>query len=121
MPLEDVRLLPERDRVEHVLYYARSAGFGLLGDMFLTQLGCIRSRHQEGCTTVCQLLENPVLRPVHLMLYKDRRFDTYMAKYSREKIKEEMDKLISSPQVRKQATDLSSESFETFSYVEVDR
>lgn len=55
------------------------------------------------------------------MLYKDWQFDTYMAKYSQKKIKKEMDKLISSPQLRKQATDLSPESFKTFSYVEVDR
>lgn len=55
------------------------------------------------------------------MLYKNQRLDTYITKYSWKKIKEEMDKLILSPQLRKQATDLFLESFEIFSYVEVDR
>lgn len=44
-----------------------------------------------------------------------------MVKYSREKVKEEMNKLISSPQLRKQAADISLESFKTFSYVDIDR
>ncbi len=83
--------------MEHVLYHAHSAGFDSLGDVFLTQLGCIQNRHQEGCNTVCCLLENPGLYPLYLMLYKDQRFDTYMIKYSRRKVKEEMDKLISNP------------------------
>lgn len=56
--------------MEHILYHARSARFELLGDVFLTQLKSIPNRHQEGCATVHQLLENPVLRPVHLMLIK---------------------------------------------------
>lgn len=80
MPAEEVRQLSDRDRVEHVLYHARSAGFKSLGDVFLTQLKSIRSRYQEGCTTVCQLLENPVFHSLHLMLHKDRRFVTYMEK-----------------------------------------
>ena len=121
MPVDEVRQLSDRDCVEHVLYHARCAGFESLGNVFLTQLKSIRNRHQEGCTTLCQLLENPVLRPLHLMLHKDRRFVTYMEKYGRAKIKEEMDKLISSPRLRKQAANISPESFESFSYVEVDR
>ncbi len=44
-----------------------------------------------------------------------------MEKYGWVKIKEEMDKLISSPRLRKQAEDVSPESFESFSYIEVDR
>lgn len=44
-----------------------------------------------------------------------------MVKYSRKKVKKEMNKLISSPQLRKQAADISPESFETFLYVDVNR
>lgn len=101
MPLEKVRMLPDRDRIEHVLYHTRTAGFGSLGDVFLTQLGYIRSKHQEGYSTICQLLENPILCPVHLMLLKYQQFENYMVKYSKEKVKEEMDKLISSFWLRK--------------------
>ncbi len=55
------------------------------------------------------------------MLLKDQRFENYMVKYSREKVKEEMDKLISSFRLRKQATNIYPENFETFLYVDVDR
>ncbi len=121
MPVEKVQQLPDRDRVEHVIYHVRSAGFESLGDVYLTQLKSICTSHQKGCTTLCQPLENPMFRPLHLMLYKDWRFVTYMEKYDWAKIKEEMNKLISSPRLKKQATDVSSESFELFSYVKVDR
>ncbi len=107
--------------MEHFLYDARYAGFKSLGNVFLTQLKSIHNRHQDSCITLCQLLENPVLHPLHLILHKDRRFVTYMEKYGRAKIKEEMDKLISSLRLRKQVADISPESFESFSYVEVDR
>ncbi len=82
MFVDKVQQLPNRDRVEYVLYHARCAGFKLLGDMFLMQLKSICNRHQKSCTTLCQLLENPVFRPLHLMLYKDWQFVTYMEKYS---------------------------------------
>lgn len=121
MPLKEVRMLLDKDRVEHVLYPVRIAGFRWLGDVFLTQLECIRSRYQEGCTTVCQQLENQVLYLVHLILLKDQRFENYMVKYSREKVKEEIDKLISSSRLQKQAANGSPESFETFSYINVDK
>lgn len=121
MPVEDVQQLSDRDRVEHLLYYTRSAGFKLLGDVFLTQLKSICSRIQEGCRTVCQLLENPVFHSLHLMLYKDRRFVTYMEKYGRAKVTEEMNQLISTPRLRKKASDIFLESFKSFSYVEIDR
>lgn len=55
------------------------------------------------------------------MQYKNRWFDMYIVKYSQEKVKEEMDKLILSPQLRKQALDIFPESFKIFSYVDVDR
>lgn len=42
-----------------------------------------------------------------------------MVKYSKKKVKEEIDKLVSSSQLRKQAADVSPESFETFLYVDV--
>lgn len=121
MPLEEVHMLPDRDCVEHVLYHTRTARFRLLGDVFLMQLGCICSRHQEDCTTICKLLENPVLCPVPLMLLKDQQFENYMVKYNKEKVKKEMDKLISSSRLRKQAADVSPESFEIFSYVNINR
>ena len=107
--------------MKHVIYHTRCIGFELLDDLFLTQLKSIRNRHQEGCITLCQLLENPVLRPLYLMLHKDRRFVIYMEKYGWAKIKKEMDKLISSPRLKKQAADISLESFESFLYVEVDK
>ncbi len=43
-----------------------------------------------------------------------------MVKYSRKKVKKEMDKLISSF-LQKQAADISLENFETFLYVDVYR
>lgn len=107
--------------MEHVLYHAGSAEFDSLGDVFLTQRGCIQNRHQEGCNTVCCLFENLGLRLLHLILHKDQWFDTYMVKYSRKKVKEEIDKLISSPQLRKQVADISLESFEIFLYVDIDK
>ena len=55
------------------------------------------------------------------MLHKNWQFVTYMEKYSWAKIKKEMDKLISSLHLRKQATNVSPESFESFLYVEVNR
>ena len=97
MPLEEICILPDRDCVKYILYYVCIARFGSLGNVFLTQLECIHSSYQEGCTTVCQLFENPVLYPIYLMLLKDQRFENYMVKYSREKVNKEMDKLISSP------------------------
>ncbi len=68
--------------MKYVLYYAYCTIFELLGNVFLTQLKSIRNRHQEGYTTLCQLLENPMLYLLHLMLYKDRQFVIYMEKYS---------------------------------------
>lgn len=44
-----------------------------------------------------------------------------MEKYGQAKITREMDKLISSPWLRKKAANVSSESFESFLYVKVDR
>lgn len=71
MSVEEVRQLSNRDWLEHILYNARINRFELLGDVFLTQLKSIQSRYPESYTTICQLLENPVFRPLHLMLYKD--------------------------------------------------
>ena len=48
------------------------------------------------------------------MLYKDQQFDMYMIQYSQKKIKKEIDKLISSSQLRKQVADIFFESFEIF-------
>ena len=87
--------------MEHVLYYARSAGFKSIGNVFLTQLKSIHSRYQESYITICQLLENPVFYPLHLMLYKDWQFVTYIEKYYWAKVTKEMDKLILSPRLRK--------------------
>lgn len=44
-----------------------------------------------------------------------------MVKYSKEKVKKEMDKLISSSRLRKQAADVFPGSFEIFSYVNINR
>ena len=55
------------------------------------------------------------------MLYKNWPFDIYMAKYSWAKINKEMDKLISSSQLKKQAMNLFLKSFKIFSYVEINR
>lgn len=46
----------------------------------------------------------------------------YIVKYNQRKVKKEMaDKLIFRPQFKKQVTDISPESFETFSYVNIDK
>lgn len=44
-----------------------------------------------------------------------------MVKYSKEKIKEEMDRLISSFWLQKQVTDLFLESFKMLLYVDIDK
>ena len=88
--------------------------------MFLTQLKSIHSRYQKDFITICQLLKNPLFYSLHLMLYKDRRFVTYMEKYSRVKVIEEIYQLILSPHLRKKASDISLESFESFAYVAID-
>ncbi len=80
--------------MEHVLYHARSVGFDSLGEVFLTQLGYIENRYQEGYNTVCCLFEDSRLCPLYLILHQDQRFDTYIVKYSQRKVKKEMDKLI---------------------------
>ena len=87
--------------------------------MFLIQLKSIHNRHQKSCTTLCQLFENLILRSLHLILYKNRRFVIYMEKYVWAKIKKEIDKLISSSSLKKKATDISPESFKSFLYVKV--
>lgn len=87
--------------------------------MFLTQLKSLRSKHQKSYATIYQLFENLVLHPIHLMLYKDWQFVTYMEKYNWAKIKIEIDKLISSLRLQKQATNVSLENFESFSYIKV--
>ncbi len=92
-----------------------------MGDVFFTQLKFIYNRHQKGGTTLCELLENPVFHPLYLMLHKNRRFIIYMEKYGRVKIKKEIDKLISSPYLRKQVADVSPESLKSFLYIKVDR
>ncbi len=121
MLVDEVQQLPDKNRVKHVLYYTRCARFELLDDIFLTQLKSIRNRHQESYTSLCQLLKNPVLRPLHLILYKDRQFVTYIEKYSWAKNKKKINKLISSPCLRKQAAHIFSKSFKSFLYVEVDK
>lgn len=71
--------------------------------------------------TLCQLFENPVFCLLYLILYKDQQFIIYIEKYGRSKIKEEIDKLISSPRLRKQTIDVFLESFKSFLYKEVNR
>lgn len=56
MPIEEVRLLSERERAEFVSYHARQAGFDTLGDAFLAQLQTIPNRRREGSNTVCTIL-----------------------------------------------------------------
>ena len=120
MHIEKVQQLSDEDRVEHVLYHVCNAGFELMGDMFLMQLKSIHSRYQKNFITVCQLLKNPLFYLLHLMLYKDRQFVIYMEKYGRVKVMEEIYQLILSPHLRKKTSDISLESFESFSYVEID-
>lgn len=97
MPLKDNYMFLDKDCIEYVLYHAHSTRFDLLDNVVLTQPGCIQNKHQNGCNTVYYLLENLELRLLHLILYKDQQFDTYIVKYSRRKVIKEMDKLIFSP------------------------
>lgn len=89
-------MLLDRNCIKYVLYHTYIIRFDLLSDVFLTQLGYICSRHQEDCSTICQLLENPVFYLVYLMLLKNQRFENYIVKYSRKKVIKEIDMLISS-------------------------
>lgn len=93
----------------------------MLGNIFLTQLKSIHSKYQESCAIVYQLLKNLVFRLLHLILHKDWQFIIYIEKYIWAKVMEEINKLISSPHLRKQVLDISLESFELFSYIEIDR
>lgn len=86
----------DRDCVEYILYHPYIAGFSLVSDVFLIQLGYICSRYQKDYLTICLLLDNPVLCPIYLILYKDQQFKNYIVKYSRQLIMKEMNKLISS-------------------------
>lgn len=45
MSVNEVQQLPNRNRVENILYHARCAGFELLSNVFLTQLKSIYNRH----------------------------------------------------------------------------
>ena len=92
-----------------------------MGNVFLTHLKSIYSKYQKSYATVCQLFKNPVLRPLHLILYKDWQFITYIEKYIQAKVTEEMNKLILSSRLRKQAIDVFMKNFESFSYIEIDR
>ena len=57
--------------MEHVIYYLYSVEFELLGNLFLTELKSIYSRHQKGYATIYQIIENLVLHLLQLILYKD--------------------------------------------------
>lgn len=95
IPLKDVDMLPDKDHIEQVLYYACISGYRSLGDISFTQLGYICSRHQKDSIILCQLFGKLMLCSVYLMILKNLRFENYMVKYSREKVKKEIDKLIS--------------------------
>ncbi len=121
LPLEELRLLSDKYRMEYLVYHALSVGFGSLGDAFFMQQHCSQTRHhQKGCDTVCRLLRNPVLHPFQVMIRKDRQFQAYIHDYSRSKIKAEMRKLIANIYLKKPATDISPENFERFLYIAVD-
>lgn len=51
------------------------------------------------------------------MLIKNLRFQNYIVKYNSKKVNKEINKLISSPQLKKQVANPSLESFEIFSYI----
>ena len=61
MPIDKVRLLPERQQAEFVVYYTRQGGFETLGNAFLAQLQNIPNRHREGFNTVCTIMQSPNL------------------------------------------------------------
>lgn len=121
MSLKEVCILPDTDCIEYILYHIYSAQFDSLVDVFFIYLRCIQNRHQESCGTVYCLFESPRLHLLYLMLHKNWRFNTYKIKYSQRKIKEEMDKLILSHQLRKQVANISLESFEIFLHIDVNR
>lgn len=71
MLLEDICLLLNRNWVEYILYNICIVRFGLLSNVFLTQLGYICSKYQKSYIIIYQLLENLVLCPIYLILYKN--------------------------------------------------
>ncbi len=84
MPIEEVRNLPDRDRMEYVAYYARMAGFNNLSETFLTLLRCIPLRHHEGCNTICDIIQNSELHRVQNLLIKDPRFISFITNSAQE-------------------------------------
>ncbi len=121
MPIEEVRNLPDRDRVEYVAYYTWMAGFNNLSEMFLTLLRCIPLRHREGCNTICDIIQNPELHRVRNLLIKDPRFISFVTNSAQELVQAEMKSVTSSNQLRLSIEEMNPRRLREFSLVAIDR
>ena len=121
MPIQEVRNLPDRDRVEYVAFYARMAGFNNLSETFLTLLRCIPLKHHEGCNTICDIIQNPELHRVRILLIKDSRFISYITNSARELVQAEMISVTSSNQLRLPVEEMNPQQLREFSLVAIDR
>ena len=121
MPIQEVRNLPDRDRVEYVAFYARMAGFNNLSETFLTLLRCIPLKHREGCNTICDIIQNPELHGVRTLLIKDPRFISYVTNSARELVQAEMINVISSNQLKLPVKEMNPQRLREFLLIAIDR
>ena len=121
MPIEEVRHLFDRERVEYVAYYVRMAGFNTLGETFVAQFCCILLRHCESCDTICDIIQTPALHGVQSLLDKDPRFVAYVTSSAWELVQAKMENMSSSNQLKMPVADMNPQRLRTFLLVEIDR
>ena len=121
MPIDQVRQLSERQRVEFVVYQVRQAGFDSIGDAFLAQLRTIPNRHQEGSNAACTILQSPLLGGVCKIMEKDQRFNSYVTTYAQNRIGKEMRKLSLNPRLKMPAAEVTPERFKSFSFITINK
>ena len=100
MPIQEIRNLPDCDRVEYVTFYVQIAEFNNLNKTFLTLLYCIPFRHHEGCNTICDIIQNPELHRVRTLFIKNPQFISYITNSAQELDQAEMISVTSSNQLR---------------------
>ena len=84
MPIQEIRNLPDCDRMEYVMFYVRMAEFNNLSETFLTLLRCIPLRHHEGCNTIYDIIQNPELHRVWTLFIKNPRFISHVTNSAQE-------------------------------------
>ncbi len=97
------------------------AEFNTLSMTFLVQPCYIPLKHHEGCNTIYDIIQNPVLHRVRSLLDKDPRFVSYVTNSAQDLTQTGMKSMFSSNQLKMSIENMNSQRLRTCLLIAINR